>query len=63
MITKEQYANLSYLSIVEYGHFKNVLFHREIHINGIPHIVLKDVEGNEKEIYLDLFLKYGSIVD
>ena len=64
MITQEQYDNLKNGDEVKYGPYSKVQFEGEaMHdLTSTMHVLLVDMQGNEKRVYKDLFMKHTTII-
>ncbi len=59
MITRERLMSLEYDTGVNYSQFKNLLFKGK----DERHVHLQDRSGPVKKVYIELFMKYGSLIE
>lgn len=57
-MTNEQLTNLEFNTVVKYGMFSSVLFKGK----DEKYVIIQDREGDEKKVYIDLFLKHARII-
>ena len=58
MITKKQLMELEMNTPVKYSNFVKILFTGK----DERHVELTDSFGDKKKVYIELFIKYGSVI-
>jgi hypothetical protein len=57
MISKDELMQLEMNATVKYSYFSRLTFKGK----DDRHVHLEDISGDKKRVYIELFLKYGSI--
>lgn len=57
-MTKQDLMSLELDTPINYSLFKNLLYKGK----DERHVLMEDSQGDKKRVYIELFLKYGSVI-